>query len=178
MDKERATERLKKIYSLALNGIDGEQEQAQKILDKLLDKYSLSLEEIEEEKIKCFNAKFKGAEEEMLLAQVIYKVTNDKDCFGDYYDTRTNRKIPSTLWVNCTDVQRVEIDFLFDFYKTLWKQEKKAFFRAFIEKHRIFGNTDTGEKKSLSREELMKMYAMMNSMDDAEPIKRIEGSTL
>lgn len=178
MDKERATERMKKIYSLALNGIDGEQEQAQKILDKLLDKYSLSLEEINEEKTECFDIKYRGAEQESLLSQIIYKVTDNKNCFGDYFNNYTKRKDRTKLWVNCTAVQKIEIEFLFDFYKTLWEKEKKAFFRAFIEKHKIFGNADTGEKKSLSREEIMKMYAMMNSMDDAEPIKRIEGSTL
>lgn len=167
-------ERLKKLYTLALHGVDGEREQAQQILDKLLKKYSLSLDEIEDEKIECFNVKFKGTEQESLLAQVIFKVTNDKDCFGNYYDNRTNRKNTTTLWVNCTAAQKVEIEFLFDFYKTLWKKEKAIFFKAFIQKHRIFGIVDDEKKKRLNREELMKMYAMMDSMDDAEPIKRLE----
>lgn len=47
MDNKK--ERLKKIYNLSLKGVGGEREQAQAILDKLLKKYELSLDDIDDE---------------------------------------------------------------------------------------------------------------------------------
>lgn len=39
---------------------------------------------------------------------------------------------------DCTPAEKVEIEYLFDFYKRLWEKEKDAFLAAYIQKHRIF----------------------------------------
>ena len=44
-------ERLKKLYALALRGVGGEKEQAQAILDKLLKKYAMTLDDLDDEVI-------------------------------------------------------------------------------------------------------------------------------
>ena len=41
-------ERLKKLYALALRGVGGEKEQAQAILDKLLKKYAMTLDDLDD----------------------------------------------------------------------------------------------------------------------------------
>lgn len=51
-------ERLKGVYNLALNGVDGEKESAKKLLDKLLKKYNVSINEIEEEQPEVFHLLF------------------------------------------------------------------------------------------------------------------------
>lgn len=71
------TERLKKLYALAIRGVGGEKEQAQKLLEKLMQKYGVSLAELDEEQIKDFDIEVHGEFERKLLRQVVYKITGD-----------------------------------------------------------------------------------------------------
>lgn len=72
MDNKK--ERLKKIYNLSLKGVGGEREQAQAILDKLLKKYELSLDDIDDEDTASYDyeLKYHGEEQLRILHQTIY----------------------------------------------------------------------------------------------------------
>lgn len=74
-------ERLKKLYALALRGVGGEKVQAQAILEKLLKKYAISLEELDEQAVNEYHLEYHGKEQEKLLKQTIYKVTDDSRSF-------------------------------------------------------------------------------------------------
>ena len=79
-------ERLKGVYALALNGVEGEKQSAKKILDKLLEKYNLSIEDIEEEQVEIFAFTYRGKWQKSLLIQIAYKVL---DCQPSFYNVRT-----------------------------------------------------------------------------------------
>lgn len=172
-------ERLKKLYALAMRGVGGEKEQAQVILEKLLKKYAVSLDELDEDIINEYRLEYHGKEQESLLRQTVYKVTDNKEAFYGLRYTASGRKCKTQLGVKCTAAQKAEIEFLFDFYTRVWEKEREALLQAFIQKHRIFGNLKDGEKgKELSTEELEKMYALMHGLSDETPLLQIEGDTV
>lgn len=77
------------------------------------------------------------------------------------------------LGADCTAAEKVEIEFLFDFYTRLWERERDAFLSAFIQKHRIFTIRDDIEPQEVSREELLKMQALMLGMSDESPVRAL-----
>ena len=169
-------ERLKKLYALALRGIDGEKEQAQTILDKLLKKYAMTLDDLDDKAIQEYDLEYHGKEQDRILMQTVYKVTDEKDTFNHLRYNHSGRACRTRLRVRCTAAQKAEIEFLFSFYVRLWGKEKEALLQAFFQKHRIFGSLKEGEEgKELSSEELLKLELLMNGLSDEQPLKQIEG---
>lgn len=114
----------------------------------------------------------KLAEEKKILKQVVYKVTG-----GYTYElvyTASGRKVRTQLGADCTPAEKVEIEYLFDFYKRLWEKEKDAFLAAYIQKHRIFAIRADVEPQEMSLEESIKMSALMRGMSDESPLRAIE----
>lgn len=133
MDK---TALLKKIRALAEHGVGGEAENAEKLLARMMKKYGISEAELDEETRVRHDFTYHGGEEKKILKQVVYKVTG-----GYTYElvyTASGRKVRTQLGADCTPAEKVEIEYLFDFYKRLWEKEKDAFLAAYIQKHRIF----------------------------------------
>lgn len=170
-------ERLKKLRELALRGVGGEKEQAERLFQKLLKKYDLTEDCIGDDIIEDFMFTVHGKEQQALLIQVVYKVTGDNGRCYDVRNRETGRTKSSLIAVECTAAEKIEIDFLFDFYSRLWTKEKDAFFKAFIQKHQIFGELKPGEEgRKVSEEELMKLYQMMRGLSDETPLKQIADS--
>lgn len=168
-------DRLKKLYALAMRGVEGEKENAQAILEKLLKKYAVSLDELDEDIINEYQLEYHGEEQKILLKQTVYKVTDNTKAFYTLYWTKSGRKCRTILGVRCTAAQKAEIEFLFNFYTRVWEKEEEALLQAFIQKHRIFGNLKDGEKgEELSLKELEKMYALMCGLSDEQPLKQLE----
>ncbi len=160
-------ERLKKLYALALRGVGGEKEQAQAILDKLLKKYAMTLDDLDDEVIQEYDLEYHGKEQDRILMQTAYKVTDDKNAFNHLQYNHSGRACRTRLRVRCTAAQKAEIEFLFSFYVRLWEKEKEALLQAFFQKHRIFGNLKDGESGAeLSPEELLKLELMMKGLSD------------
>ena len=143
MDK---TALLKKVRALAEHGVGGEAENAEKLLARMMKKYGISEEELDEE------------------TRVAYELVY----------TASGRKVRTQLGADCTPAEKVEIEYLFDFYKRLWEKEKDAFLAAYIQKHRIFAIRTDVEPQEISREEALKMGALMQGMSDESPLRAIE----
>ena len=161
---------LKKIRALAERGVGGEADNAEEILRRLMEKYGVSEDELDEEERRRHDFEYHGKEQEKLLRQVVYKVTG-----GYAYNLvyrASGRKVKTRLGADCT-AAKVEIEFLFDFYTRLWERERDAFLSAFIQKHRIFTIRDDIEPQEVSREELLKMQALMLGMSDESPVRAL-----
>lgn len=162
---------LKKIRALAERGVGGEANNAEEILRRLMEKYGVSEDELNEEERRRHDFEYHGKEQEKLLRQVVFKVTG-----GYAYNLvyrASGRKVKTRLGADCTAAEKVEIEFLFDFYTRLWERERAAFLSAFIQKHRIFAIRDDIEPQEVSREELLKMQALMLGMSDESPVRAL-----
>ena len=159
---------MKKVYS---KKVGGEADNAEEILRRLMEKYGVSEDELDEEERRRHDFEYHGKEQEKLLRQVVYKVTG-----GYAYNLvyrASGRKVKTRLGADCTAAEKVEIEFLFDFYTRLWERERDAFLSAFIQKHRIFTIRDDIEPQEVSREELLKMQALMLGMSDESPVRAL-----
>lgn len=162
---------LKKIRALAERGVGGEADNAEEILRRLMEKYGVSEDELDEVERRRHDFEYHGKEQETLLRQVVYKVTG-----GYAYNLvyrASGRRVKTRLGADCTAAEKVEIEFLFDFYTRLWERERAAFLSAFIQKHRIFPIRDDIEPQEVSREELLKMQALMLGMSDESPVRAL-----
>ena len=162
---------LKKIRALAERGVGGEADNAEEILRRLMEKYGVSEDELDEEERRRHDFEYHGKEQEKLLRQVIFKVTGGY-AYNLVYNA-TGRKVKTRLGADCTAAEKVEIEFLFDFYTRLWERERDAFLSAFIQKHRIFTIRDDIEPQEVSREELLKMQALMLGVSDESPVRAL-----
>lgn len=162
---------LKKIRALAERGVGGEADNAEEILRRLMEKYGVSEDELDEEERRRHDFEYHGKEQEKLLRQVVYKVTGGY-AYSLVYRA-SGRKVKTRLGADCTAAEKVEIEFLFDFYTRLWERERDAFLSAFIQKHRIFTIRDDIEPQEVSREELLKMQALMLGMSDESPVRAL-----
>lgn len=101
-------ERLKKLYALAMRGVGGEKETAQAILDKLLKKYAMTIDDLDEEVIQEYELEYHGKEQDRILMQTVYKVTDEKDTFNHLQYTHSGRACRTRLRVRCTAAQKAE----------------------------------------------------------------------
>lgn len=171
---ETKIERLKKLRELALRGVGGERETAIKLLEKLEKKYGVSSKELDEETECDFEFSFHGEFEKTLLAQIAYKVTNNSRACHSLFYTHSGRRCRTCCSITCTEAQKLEIEFLFDFYRVLWEKEINFFLGAFIQKHRLFGELKDGEKgEECTAEELLKLERLMYGLSDESPLRRI-----
>lgn len=81
-EREKITEKLKKIKALAERGVGGERETAMKIYEDLKARYELEDEEIMQDEVTIHWFGYSNELEEELLKWIFYKVTGDKDCYA------------------------------------------------------------------------------------------------
>ena len=126
---------LLKLKALAQRGVGGEKENAGEILKRLMAKYDISEDDLNEDRVELhwFACKVRDLYEPHLMSQVMYMVTG-KGCYshvGKYANI-------NQLACYCTPAQVVEIEACFSFYKQALQEESKVFFRAFVMKHNLF----------------------------------------
>lgn len=166
---------IRKIKALADNigSSPGERDAAYSMLDKLMSKYNITEEDLDSDKEEYFIFTYHGKDELKILVQVAYKVRDSRDCIN--YVKRGQRNSKTEIGIKCTKSQKLEIEFLFEFYKNLYYEEKEHMMSAFIQKHRLFGSLKDGEEpEKISNDEYFKLRSYMNSMNDVTPYRAIE----
>ena len=157
---------LQKLKALAERGMGGEKEGAERKLKQLMAKYGVDQLEFEEDQVARYEIKYRGEFEHRLLSQIIYRVRNDKE--GQFF-RRHGKGSKSILIAECTKAQEIQIRIEFEFYRDLLKEEQELLFEAFIQKHRIFGDSSGEEPEIQTPEEmerLERMWAMMAGLQE------------
>ena len=167
-------ERLKKLQALAMRGVGGEREQARVILEKLTKKYGVAVDDLDETEQKKFDFTYHGKVQYKLLCQIACKVINDDPTIYKLTYNRSGRTCRTQCRILCTEAQKTEIEFLFDFYTTLWEKEVEYLLGAYIQKHELFRDLKKGEQgMDVSPEDLKKLHSMMRGLSDETPLLRI-----
>ncbi len=171
MEVEGKKALLRKIKILAERGEGGERESAQKFLSKLLKKYGLSEQDLNEEIVKCEWFRYKNDLQCRLLKQIIWMVTGDAGMY-----TMKNKK-NKVIGADCTSYQRIEIEVNYEFFKKAMEEEINTFYRAFCNKNELFPVEDCRKQfisnTKISLDEAMKMEFMMEAMEKHSPKKMI-----
>lgn len=125
-------ELLKKIKALAERGIEGEAMSAQNILDKMMKKYGISEQELNEQIINRYEFRYSKPFEKQLLSQIIYMVMGDVPI---YYYTNSKKKV---RLIDCTAGEKIEIETAFNFYRHYLAEGLLSYYYAFITSEELF----------------------------------------
>lgn len=167
-------ERLKKLQALAMRGAGGEREQARAILEKLTKKYGVAVDDLDETEQREYDFTYHGKVQYKLLMQIAYKVINEIPTIYTLKYNRSGRTCRTQCRIRCTEAQKTEIEFLFDFYTSLWEKEVDFLLQAYIQKHELFGELKEGQEgKEMSPEDLDKLHNMMRGLSSETPLLRI-----
>ena len=129
MDKRDIIQKLK---ALSDRGIDGEKENATKLLHKLMKKYGISEEELQEEEKKTVVITLKNEAEKRICHQILYAYFEDMPLYKYGYKCRTK------YWVEMTAAQEIEFKYMLSVYIDNFYKEQDIFINAFIQKNKIF----------------------------------------
>lgn len=174
-DKEKMSEKLKGLKALAERGVAGEKESAQKMLDKLMEKYGITERDICAKEMEIAWFRYHDDLEFRLLNQIIYMVFGDCDVYNKLGTSKRKHKVLGTY---CTAAERLEIELNFEFYKRAMQEELKLFYSAFMYKNGLFPSDEKPKAitpgKFLSREEELRLSFMMEGMERRTMTKMIE----
>lgn len=139
----------KKLNALASGGVAGEKQNAQKALENLMEKYGISMAELEENTQQWVRFIVTRSTRQLFF-QVAMSVIGNR---GATY--RQHAKIQNILFLEATVAEHIEIQAKYDFYKSALLQEQKTLFRAFVMKHNLYNIDAEGKTMDeLTTEEL------------------------
>ncbi len=174
-ERERLLQKIKRVQALAERGVDGEKDSAAALLETLMTRYNITEEDISAEREELAWFRYKTELERRLLLQVIYSITGK--CAAGCVGTRSGRHWKQ-VGTECTAAERLEIEISFEFFNAAMKSELERFYTAFVNKSRIFPPPDKAgfapPPDEMSKEEALKLAAMMEGMDRHTRRKMIE----
>lgn len=158
-------ERLRKIYELSVRGVDGERENAQKLLTSLLARHRLTIEDlIGEEKIH-HEIKYRGKLQRKMLLQIVAHVIGDLEKVEVY--TRRNRK--ELLIFDLTASEIAEVELLYSEYWKAFEKEQERLLSAFISRNNIYPESKD-DRKEFTPEEMAELRRVMRMAANMEAV--------
>jgi len=159
---DKVIEQLRKLLALSREGVGGERANAVALLEKLMNRHGVSLDELDDEAREIRWVEWRSRLlDKALLLQVIYAVTGSTGTWA-----RHGR--PNWLGFECTVAQRVMVEVKYQAYSDSLKEELDHFFSAFIQKNRIFQESAPGAAEVISDEELARLLAAMKAIRRTE----------
>lgn len=161
---EEIMERIKKLQELASRGVGGEKVNARIMLERAMLKYGVTESDLDSELKKQIWFKYSGKWQRALLIQVIAYVCGDKiEIFGA---CAKRPKMMATM----TPGQHIEVELLFDAHKRAYAKEEEIFFRAYIQKNRLFPRDAEPKEREYTPEQIAEIRKMMKVMDGIDRV--------
>lgn len=130
----------KKLKALADKGIGGEKINADKMLNDLLKKHNLTIEDIEGEKTADYFFKLKD-EEVKLFMQIVARVNYNIPKYGEIPAKKVKQlSLKGNYFITCTVAEYVEIQSMLGVYPRLYKEELNIFYTAFCKANDLLVN--------------------------------------
>ena len=173
---ESIKNKLKKLLALAERGVQGEAENARRLLEKLCKEYGVSMEELlDENQVKFYrfdigrNAIYKD-----LFTQCYCKVAQK-------VSMSFHQKSRSQMSVKMTALQYAELVSLFEWHKANFNKDledmKQNILLAYCRKHHLYSDVKPEIDRELTayeRERLIKIMFMQESLNDNQYHKLLE----
>lgn len=152
---------LRKLKALANQGVQGEKVNAQAMLDKLMKKYNIDPESLDDDTLNWVEIKVKkGDWQKDLLIQVMLS------CLPTY--KRSNSFSRNTVKVDLTKAEEIEVRAKYEYYSKRMSEDISILFSAFLHKNNLFYRYDDFPKvddKPIDKERVKKIVKMMDGMD-------------
>ena len=173
---ESIKNKLKKLLALAEQGVQGEAENARRLLEKLCREYGVSMDELLDENQVKYHFFEVGRNKVYLdlFAQCYYKVANT--------DRLSYKQISrSQIAVEMTAIQYAEMASLFAWHKANFDNDleemKRNILIAYCRKHHLYSDVDSSDSMELTDEEkerILKIMFMQESLNDNQYHKLLE----
>ena len=164
----------KKLKALSERGIGGEKINAQKMLDSLMKRHNISIEDIEGEKTQDYFLNVKNDQEEQLCQQIVKRVNRKIKTYNRLKQSDVKRfKLLGNYIIECTASEYVEIESMFSIYNRLYKSEIVIFFRAFCTANDLLVVVDESDKVNISSLDAEERQKLLRADFMAETIAKI-----
>ena len=159
---KKELKRLKKIYALALDGVGGEKETAQLLLEKLMKKHGITLEEIKGLEKYTTSKNVKNGYRVNLYCQVCsYILSSESLDTLEMWKNRSTTKIVGLMTVE----EKIDVLESYEFHVKLFEEERKRLLHAFIYKHNLYNqNPKVREDGEMPSDEEIKEHLKTQRM--------------
>lgn len=157
--------KIKKLQELALRGVGGEAQNAQRVLEALCEKYGLTLEDLDQDAKVTYEFPLRASIRSLFVNCFTYMFGANTRFKEDYtvYRNSGTKKIWAEL--NLTPSEYIEFSQFWEWHKHNFLKERaamrEAFKQAYCEKHYLFTNDfadDIREKLDNRKNPLWKKY--------------------
>jgi len=159
---EATLRRMRKLLALAQRGVGGEKDTAQRMLDKMLSRHKMTIDDLNVDARKEYRITLTKMEHRTILFQVLYKVLNVDSI---QYKHRPKYR---EVCVELTPAEYVETMEMFKQLTRQWDKEQERLMVAFVGKHELYSDQPAKGERKFTQEELEAIYRMMAGMDDVE----------
>ncbi|WP_454255154.1 DUF2786 domain-containing protein [Pseudomonas sp. Marseille-Q8238] len=150
---EKVQAKLRKLQALAERGEGGEKVNAQRMLEKLLARHGITVDDLAEESREIRWFPVGNMFDRKLAAQIMAKIGNTNDP-GIY----KNKRRPKHVGVETTPAEAIEFELHYDTLRKALAEHFSAAFSAFIQANRVFSSLPDDElPKELSERDLRVM---------------------
>lgn len=169
-DDEKLQAKIRKLMALAERGEGGERDNARRMLENMLRRHGLTLDDLQGDKreIRWFSCV--GPFQRRLAQQILSKVTDSFDVAA--YTSKERR---SQIGVEVTASEAIEFELHFSVLKTSLADCFEQAYCAFVQANRIFAPTadDSAAPQALSEQD-MAMLAMASAIQPTPVNLRLE----
>lgn len=170
MSNPKFLELCKKLKRLADEGVAGEAEVAEKKLRELMAKHFITMEDLGKVQVKLRKFAVKKFWRKLIF-QTCYMVIGNKE-FPNRYKDYSGRGVK----VELSDLEYLEVQARYNFYKRTLEEDIDLMYSAFINKHGIFPDdtVTTGMPTNMKRwREAERMARMMGNLSDVSYNKQL-----
>ncbi len=168
MIDDKTTELLKKIKALADEGVGGEKDNAQAQLDKLLKKYGITVQDLEDNAEHERRFTYKTEEYKYFVWQILGSVLGSVEMEKrGVFKVGTNK-----IAIDLTETELIEIKEKLDFFWFKYKQAKEVFKHAFFLKNNLLSDAGGDYDPTPEQREKAKKAAQLAKGLEAEEFRK------
>ncbi len=181
MDKKM--ELLKKLQRLAEDdrGNDNERISAETMLNQLMLKWNISINDLELDTEKPREIEFYSLYEKKLIFQICYKLFKNNKSIRGYVSQRSKYK-RTHLTIDMTDSEFIEFEYLYSTYRQDLQKEMDLFYSAFVAKNNIYPELTKEEQEEINKKpdeytknERLRIRIMAEGIEMSQIRKQIGG---
>jgi len=143
----------KKLKALSDKGVGGEKINAEAMLNALMKKHNITIEQIDgEEMIDYFFNITKN--EHPMWYQIVKHINYSIKCYGEFpKKIMKGHSLKGNYMITCTASEYIEIEAKYNFYTNLYKEELDVFFFAFCKANQLLIDNPNRKDKEMSLED-------------------------
>ncbi|MFJ3259686.1 DUF2786 domain-containing protein [Pseudomonas sp. NPDC086581] len=146
---EKVQAKLRKLLALAERGVGGERDTARRMLDKMLERHGLTIDDLCDEQPSIRWFPMANTHERRLASQIMAKVCDTLS--PGVYTHRHNRR---TIGVEVTPAEAIEFELHYETLRKALAEHFEIAFSAFVQANRLFPSTPGKDDSPLSEQDM------------------------